>query len=79
MSVSLQKTRYVKAVEINVAASTAVRYAALRVDSTDSSRTLDASDEPPGHAGGASPNAQYPDGHILAWTPGLGAIPHQKR
>ena len=77
MSVPLSKTRYVEAVEINVGVTTAVRYAALRVDSTDSSRTLDASDEPPGYAGGASPNAQYPDGYVLAWTPGQ--IPARSR
>ena len=58
MTVPLRNTQYVEAVEINVGVPAAVRYAALRVDSTESSRNLDASDDLPGYAGGKSPNAR---------------------
>jgi Tetratricopeptide repeat len=63
-------TRFVAGVEVRVDGSRAVHHANLRIDSTDWSRRLDAEDRLPGYEGAVSPNARYPDGYFLGWTPG---------
>ncbi len=62
--------KYVAAVELNVSGSRVVHHANLRIDSTTGSRMRDAEDPLPGYEGAVSPNARYPDGYFLGWTPG---------
>jgi hypothetical protein len=64
------ETKYVEAVEVNFKGSRAVHHANIRIDPTDWSRRLDAEDPLPGYDGPVSPNARYPDGYFLGWTPG---------
>src|SRR6185436_20170289 len=47
-----------------------VHHANLGIDRTRSSRRLDDLDPGPGYAGGMAPDASYPTGYMLAWTPG---------
>jgi hypothetical protein len=62
--------RYVEAVELSMGGTRVVHHANLRIDPTDWSRQLDAEDALPGYEGPVSPNARYPDGYFLGWTPG---------
>ena len=48
----------------------AVHHANIGVDRTKSSRRLDAADPEPGYVGGMVPDADYPAGYMLGWTPG---------
>jgi hypothetical protein len=62
--------RYVRAIEFNPGNPRAVHHANLGVDRTKSSRHLDAADEEIGYSGGMVPDAGYPPGYMLGWTPG---------
>ena len=62
--------RYVKAIEFRPGNARAVHHANLGVDRTGSSRRLDALDAEPGYVGGMVPDAAYPPGYMLGWTPG---------
>jgi tetratricopeptide (TPR) repeat protein/mono/diheme cytochrome c family protein len=61
--------KYVAAIEFRPN-SRAAHHANLRIDPTHDSRERDLEDPLPGYEGPISPNAQYPDGHFLGWTPG---------
>lgn len=62
--------RYVRAVEFHPGNARAVHHANFGIDRTQSSRRLDLLDVEPGYAGGMVPDASYPPGHMLGWTPG---------
>ena len=64
------RARYVKAVEFHPGNARAVHHANFGVDRTRSSRRLDLQDAEPGYTGGMVPDAAYPPGHMLGWTPG---------
>lgn len=69
--ISLQERRYVRSVEFRPLTPAAVHHAVLYVDTTRSSRRLDAEDEEPGYGGMyGRGNARVPRGHLLGWTPG---------
>jgi hypothetical protein len=68
--VPITETKFVEAVEFRVDGARVVHHANLRIDATDWSRRLDAEDPQPGYVGAVSPNARYPDGYFLGWTPG---------
>jgi tetratricopeptide (TPR) repeat protein len=70
LPVPIDVLTYVAAVEVSMNGTRAVHHANLRIDPTDWSRRLDAEDPRPGYEGAVSPNARYPDGHFLGWTPG---------
>jgi tetratricopeptide (TPR) repeat protein len=67
--------RYVKAVEFHPGNPRAVHHANIGIDRTKSSRRLDAADPEPGYVGGMVPDADYPAGYMLGWTPGQNARP----
>lgn len=69
LSIPISDTKYVAALEFRPNNRIA-HHANLRIDQTRSSRERDEQDPRPGYEGPISPNAQYPDGHFLAWTPG---------
>jgi tetratricopeptide (TPR) repeat protein len=47
-----------------------VHHANFGIDRTGASRRLDAQDPEPGHSGSMAPEAAYPPGYMLGWTPG---------
>jgi Flp pilus assembly protein TadD len=51
-----------------------VHHAAIKIDQTGSSRTLDEDDPEPGYDGGGARTAAFPDGHFFSWTPGQSPI-----
>lgn len=61
--------RYVRALEFRPG-SPVVHHANLFVDTTPASRRLDDDDPAPGYEGLIPFSAAFPEGHILAWTPG---------
>ena len=62
--------RFVRAVEFNPGNARAVHHANFGIDRTRSSRHLDGLDAQIGYEGGMVPDAAYPPGHMLGWTPG---------
>src|SRR5262245_31152735 len=64
------RARYVRAIEIRPDNARVVHHANLGIDRTRSSRQLDAKDGQPGYTGGMVPDARYPEGQLLGWTPG---------
>lgn len=66
--------RYVHAVELRPGNAKAVHHARMMVDTTESSRTLDAEDSIPGFDGmDMASNASNPGGFFVGWTPGKNA------
>jgi Flp pilus assembly protein TadD len=61
--------RYVRGLEFRPG-SPVVHHANLFVDPTPASRRLDDADPAPGYEGLIPFSAAFPEGHILAWTPG---------
>jgi tetratricopeptide (TPR) repeat protein len=61
--------RYIRALEFRPG-SAVVHHANLFVDATPASRRLDEADPAPGYEGLIPFSAAFPEGHILAWTPG---------
>lgn len=66
--------RYVRAIEFRPGNPRVVHHANIGIDRTRSSRQLDAKDPEPGYVGGMVPDARYPEGQLLGWTPGQ--VPH---
>ncbi|MBM3779509.1 MAG: tetratricopeptide repeat protein, partial [Acidimicrobiia bacterium] len=66
----VERGRFVRGIEVRPANPRVVHHATMRIDRTPASRRLDAADPAPGYEGLLSPDARYPDGHFLAWTPG---------
>ena len=66
--------RFVKAIEFRPGNARVVHHVNIGVDRTGSSRRLDDKDPEPGYVGGMVPDARYPEGQLLGWTPGQ--VPH---
>jgi tetratricopeptide (TPR) repeat protein len=73
LQVPLTETRYVKGFELRSTNEQMAHHATIRIDKTNASLRLDERDPAPGYSGAAAPSAVYPDGYILAWTPGQSA------
>jgi tetratricopeptide (TPR) repeat protein len=69
------RPRYVLAMEFKPGNARVVHHASIGVDRTRSSWLLDERDPEPGYAGGMVPDARYPEGHLLGWTPGQAPHP----
>lgn len=67
--VAISTTRCVRGIEFRPN-SRAVHHANMHIDPTAGSRRFDATDPAPGYTGPLSPDAEFPDGHFLGWTPG---------
>ena len=65
-----REAKYVRAIEFRPGNPRAVHHANIGIDRTGSSRRLDAMDAEPGYVGGMVPDAAYPPGYMLGWTPG---------
>jgi len=70
LPVTLAAPRFVKAIDFHPGNARVVHHANLGVDRTTASRRRDAQDAEPGFAGGMLPEAGYPPGQMLGWTPG---------
>ena len=70
LPVPVSRPRYVRAVEFRPDNARVVHHATLGIDRTRSSRLLDERDPEPGYVGGMVPDARYPEGQLLGWTPG---------
>ena len=62
--------RYVKGLEFHLADPKVVHHANIKIDRTRSSRRLDGEIRGLASDGGGGPEAVFPDGHFLGWTPG---------
>jgi tetratricopeptide (TPR) repeat protein len=69
------RPRYVRALEFHPGNARVVHHANLGIDRTQSSRQLDLKDPEPGYVGGMVPDARYPEGQMLGWTPGQAPHP----
>ena len=69
VSLPTKDVRYVRGLEFRPD-SPVVHHANLFVDTTPASRRLDDADPAPGYEGLIPFSAAFPEGHILAWTPG---------
>lgn len=67
--VPIATTQCVRGIEFRPS-SRAVHHANMHIDPTSGSRRFDAADPEPGYTGPLSPDAEFPDGHFLGWTPG---------
>ena len=70
LSIPIERTAFVAGIEFRPGNARVAHHANLRLDRTRSSRQLDEQDPAPGYEGPISPQAHYPDGHFLGWTPG---------
>jgi tetratricopeptide (TPR) repeat protein len=70
LPVSVSRARYVRAMEFRPGNARVVHHANVGIDRTRSSRFLDLRDPGPGYVGGMVPDAKYPEGQLLGWTPG---------
>jgi Flp pilus assembly protein TadD len=75
LPIPVDRRRYVRAIEFRPGNARVVHHANMGVDRTRSSRRLDEADVEPGYAGGMVPDAGYPPGYMLGWTPGQQARP----
>ncbi len=70
LPIPIDRTAFVAGIEFRPGNARVAHHANLRLDRTRSSRMLDEQDPAPGYEGPISPQAHYPDGHFLGWTPG---------
>jgi Flp pilus assembly protein TadD len=70
LPIPIYSAQYVKAIEFRPGNARVVHHANVGIDRTRSSRRLDAADPEPGYVGGMVPDAAYPAGFMLGWTPG---------
>ncbi|HYM22265.1 MAG TPA: hypothetical protein VEU08_03630, partial [Vicinamibacterales bacterium] len=70
LPIPIERARYVRALEFRPDNPRVVHHASIGVDRTKSSRRLDERDPEPGYVGGMVPDARYPEGQLLGWTPG---------
>lgn len=70
LPIPIERTAFVAGIEFRPGNARVAHHANLRLDRTRSSRQLDEADPAPGYEGPISPQAHYPDGHFLGWTPG---------
>jgi tetratricopeptide (TPR) repeat protein/mono/diheme cytochrome c family protein len=67
----LTERRYVKSLEFRPGTHQhGVHHANIKIDGTRGSRWLDDGQAGPGYEGGGGPQATFPDGYFLGWTPG---------
>jgi Flp pilus assembly protein TadD/mono/diheme cytochrome c family protein len=71
----IAERRYVRAMELWPDNPGVVHHAVVTIDRTRWSRYRDAQDREPGYDGMLAGQAESPDGHFLAWTPGRTATP----
>ena len=70
LPIPIERTAFVAGIEFRPGNARVAHHANLRLDRTRTSRQLDVQDPAPGYEGPISPQAHYPDGHFLGWTPG---------
>jgi Flp pilus assembly protein TadD len=70
LAIPTATTRYVRAMELKPGNARVLHHASIGIDRTRSSRLLDLRDPEPGYTGGMVPDARYPEGQLLGWTPG---------
>ena len=70
LPIPIDRPAFVAGIEFRPGNARVAHHANLRLDRTRSSRQLDEQDPAPGYEGPISPQAHYPDGHFLGWTPG---------
>jgi tetratricopeptide (TPR) repeat protein len=75
LPIDVARARFVRAIEFRPGNARVVHHANIGVDRTRSSRQLDLNDPEPGYVGGMVPDARYPEGQLLGWTPGQAAHP----
>ena len=68
--IPVSERRFVRGIEFRPSDPRVLHHATMRIDQTQASRRLDENDPQPGYHGILAPDARYPDGHFLAWTPG---------
>lgn len=68
--VPLDASRHVRAIEIRPGNARIVHHANVKIDAARTARSRDAIDEEIGFDGMQAVEADFPDGHILGWTPG---------
>ena len=68
--IPVSERRFVRGIEFRPADPRVLHHATMRIDQTQTSRRLDDNDPQPGYRGILAPDARYPDGYFLAWTPG---------
>src|SRR5262249_53559181 len=73
--VPIAEGRYVRAVELWPDNPRVIHHAVVTVDRTRWSRHRDEEDPAPGYDGMLAGQAESPDGHFLAWTPGRAVTP----
>lgn len=70
ISLPVDKTRYVKAIEFKPGNARIVHHATMMIDRTGAARRKDGLDGQPGFEGMSFGEAQDADGHFLGWTQG---------
>src|SRR5262245_20474031 len=70
LPIATTAVRYARAMEFKAGNARVVHHASIGIDRTRSSRLLDQRDPEPGYSGGMVPDARYPEGQLLGWTPG---------
>ncbi len=70
LPIPVDRPAFVAGIEFRPGNARVAHHANLRLDRTRASRQLDEQDPAPGYEGPISPQAHYPDGHFLGWTPG---------
>ena len=70
LPIPTDRAHWVRAVEFSPGNARAIHHANFGIDRTRSSRHQDTLDPAPGYEGGMVPDADYPPGHMLGWTPG---------
>lgn len=71
LPIPLDRTRWVRGIEVRPGNRRVVHHASISVDRTRASRRLDEADPAPGFGGGMfAETAQSPDSRALGWTPG---------
>ncbi len=72
MPIPIDRSRYVRGMEVRPGNNKVVHHATIGVDRTRGSRRLDAASPLPGFEGGMfSEGTTSPDNHALGWTPGM--------
>ncbi len=72
---TVDRTRFVRAVEFRPDNRRVVHHAIVKVDPTGVSQEFDAADPGPGFDGMEVDHTITPDGHVIGWTPGR--VPHE--
>jgi tetratricopeptide (TPR) repeat protein/mono/diheme cytochrome c family protein len=71
----IAERRFVRAIELRPDNPGIIHHAVVTIDRTRWSRYRDAQDLEPGYDGMLAGQAESPDGHFLAWTPGRMVVP----